>query len=67
MTITLQGLTPRQRMIAELLWLTDDSREVERLCSLDSDARVVRDLIIAAELDQVMEITDEVRDYLCSR
>jgi hypothetical protein len=67
MTITLQGLTPRQRQIAELLWLTDDSREVEQLCSKDRDARVVRDLIVAQELDSYMEVSDEVKDYLTNR
>jgi hypothetical protein len=65
--ITIEGLTPRQRMIAELLWLTDDSREVEQLCSKDRDARVVRDLIVAAELDSYMEVSDEVKDYLTNR
>ena len=67
MTITLQGLTPRQRQIAELLWLTEDPDQVTRLCAQDRDARVVRDLIIAAELDSYMEVSDEVRDYLCGR
>lgn len=65
--ITLTGLTPRQRLIADILWLTTDGQEVDRLCSLDRDARVVRDMIIAAELDSYMEVTDEVRDYLCGR
>jgi hypothetical protein len=65
--ITVTGLTPRQRMIADLLWHTEDQDQVERLCRLDRDARVVRDMIVAAELDQVMEVTDEVRDYICSR
>ncbi len=65
--ITLTGLSPRQRLIADILWLTTDSQEVDRLCSLDRDARVVRDMIIAAELDSYMEVTDEVRDYLCGR
>jgi ABC-type Mn2+/Zn2+ transport system ATPase subunit len=52
--ITLTGLSPRQRQMADILWLTHDVREVERLCSLDTDACIVRDLMIAAELDQVV-------------
>jgi hypothetical protein len=64
--ITLSGLTPRQRLVAELLWVTNDKAEVERLCRLDSDARIVRDLIIAAELDSHMEVTDSVKELIDS-
>jgi hypothetical protein len=69
MTITLTGLTPRQRLIADLLWHTDDPQEVARLCSLDSDARIVYDLIVAAELDSVTEVSADVKDLIsrCSR
>ena len=66
--ITLTGLTPRQRLVAELLWNTNDLAEVERLCGLDRDARIVRDLIIAAELDEHMEVTDRVKELIdCCR
>jgi len=64
--ITLTGLTPRQRMVAELLWCTDDQSEVERLCRLDRDARIVRDLIVAAELDEHMEVNDHVKELIDS-
>lgn len=62
--IRIQGLTPRQRLIADLLWLTEDHRQVERLCSQDRDARVVRELIVAAELDQYQEIHRDVQDLI---
>jgi microcystin degradation protein MlrC len=66
--ITLTGLTPRQRMVADLLWNTNDQSEVERLCRLDRDARIVRDLIIAAELDEHMEVTRSVKELIdCCR
>jgi microcystin degradation protein MlrC len=66
--ITLTGLTPRQRMFADLLWNTNDPAEVQRLCRLDRDARTVRDLIIAAELDEHMEVTDRVKELIdCCR
>ena len=66
--ITLTGLTPRQRMFADLLWNTNDLAEVQRLCRLDRDARIVRDLIIAAELDEHMEVTDRVKELIdCCR
>ena len=64
--ITLTGLTPRQRLMAELLWTTNDASEVARYVRLDRDARIVYDLIIAAELDNHMEVSDEVCDYLNS-
>ena len=66
--ITLTGLTPRQRMFADLLWNTNDPAEVQRLCRLDRDARTVRDLIIAAELDEYMEVTRSVKELIdCCR
>jgi hypothetical protein len=66
--ITLTGLTPRQRMFADLLWNTNDLAEVQRLCRLDRDARIVRDLIIAAELDEHMEVNDSVKELIdCCR
>jgi predicted transcriptional regulator len=66
--ITLTGLTPRQRMFADLLWNTNDLAEVQRLCRLDRDARTVRDLIIAAELDEHMEVTRSVKELIdCCR
>lgn len=70
--ITIQGLTPLQQMIADQLWSLDTRSEVDQYIrsmpqSMQAKARVVEQMIIAAELDQVMEITDEVRDYLSSR
>ena len=53
--ITIQGLTARQRKWADILWLTEDQREITRFCALDRDARIVRDLIVASSLDQVLE------------
>jgi hypothetical protein len=61
--LTLTGLSPRQRQWAEILWLTDDAEEVRTFCAQDRDARIVHDLIVAAELDQYMEISTDVKDY----
>lgn len=61
--ITLTGLTPRQRQWAEILWLTDDLQEVQSFCAQDRDARIVHDLMVAAELDTYMEVSDCVKDY----
>lgn len=64
--LTLTGLSPRQRQWAEILWLTDDAEEVRTFCAQDRDAQIVHDLIVAAELDQYMEVSDEVHSYLSS-
>jgi accessory colonization factor AcfC len=52
--------------MADLLWHTEDPAEVDRLSRLDSDARLVRDLMVAAAFDEHMEVTDELADYLSS-
>jgi hypothetical protein len=70
--ITIQGFTALQRDIADRIWAMDTEHEVEHYIQsmprrMQPQARVVLDMIIATELDSYMEITDEVRDYLCSR
>jgi hypothetical protein len=70
--ITIEGLTELQRDIADRLWSLDTTEDVEEYIStlpksLRRQAWTVMTMIIAAELDQVMEITDEVSDYLHSR
>lgn len=69
---TINGLTELQRDIADRLWSLDTTAEINDYIStlprsLKREAWVVMNMIIAAELDQVMEITDEVQDYLHSR
>ena len=70
--IQIQGFSPLQRDLADRLWSMDTQHEVDQFVmalpkSLKREAWVVMQMIIAAELDQVMEVTDEVRDYLCCR
>jgi hypothetical protein len=69
---TITGLTAVQRDIADRLWSLDTTAEINDYIhslprSLKREAWVVMQMIIWAELDQVMEITDEVQDYLHSR
>lgn len=61
-SITIPGLTPRQRQWADILWLTEDQRQVTKFCAQDRDARIVMDLIVAASLDQVTatELAEQV-------
>ena len=70
--ITITGLTELQRRIADRLWSLDTTEAVEDYIStlpksLRQQAWVVMTMIIAAELDSCMEVTDEVSDYLHSR
>jgi len=70
--ITITGLTELQRDIADRLWSLDTTEAVEQYIStlpksLRRQAWVVQQMIIAAELDSYMEITDELHDYLHSR
>jgi hypothetical protein len=70
--ITIQGLTTVQREIADRIWAMDSQHEVEHYIlsmpkRMRTQAWVVLNMIIATELDSYMEVTDEVRDYLCAR
>ena len=70
--ITISGLTDVQRRIADRLWSLDTTAEITDYIqtlprSLRREAWVVQQMIIAAELDQVLEITDEVEHYLRGR
>jgi len=70
--ITIEGLTELQRDIADRLWALDTTAEITDYIStlprsLKREAWVVQQMIIAAELDQVLEITDEVEHYLRGR
>ena len=60
MTITIQGFTAKQHIIADLIWGMDSEADVLNFIQSlpDEDAReamVVRDMIIAAALDQITD------------
>lgn len=66
MTITLEGLTPQQYQIADLLWSCDSQEAVTLLIrnlppQYRKDAVVVHQLMIAAVMDQHTEITEDVQ------
>jgi hypothetical protein len=70
--ITIEGLSQEDCRICDLLWNCDTEFEVANLIAMmppkmQDRALVLRDMIIATELDAYMEVSDEVRDYLCSR
>jgi len=67
--IRIEGFTVTQREIADRIWAMDSQLEVEHYIAamprrLQTQARAVLMMIIAAELDTYMEVSDEVRDYL---
>jgi len=58
--ITLEGLSQQQMQIAEMLWKCNSLEDVDRLVrnmppTYRQDAVVVKELLIAAGLDEVQE------------
>lgn len=71
MTIQLQGLTRQQHQIADMIWSCESQEDVARLIrnlppAYQKDAVVIHDLMIAAVMDQHMEITEDVRALIRS-
>ncbi len=71
MTIELRGLTRQQSQIADLLWNCDSQEDVQRMIAAmptgyREDAVVIHQLMIAAVMDQHMEITADVTDLISS-
>ena len=69
--IQIQGLSPLQRDLADRIWSMDTEQEVQEFVmtlpkSLKREAWVVMQMIMLAELDSYMEVTDEVREYIRS-
>lgn len=63
--ISLEGLTPRQKAIADLLWNTTTLEEVNALeRTLGKDVVLVKELIIAESLDEYMEVSPFVKNFL---
>ena len=62
---SLEGLTPRQKAIADLLWNTTTLEEVNALeRTLGKDVVLVKELIIAESLDEYMEVSPFVQNFL---
>jgi hypothetical protein len=65
------GFSPLQKELADRIWSMDTQQQVEQYVdrlpkNLKREAYVVIMMIIAQELDTVMEVTDEVRGYIAS-
>lgn len=69
MTIELHGLTRQQHQIADMIWSCDSQADVDRLIqnlppAYKQDAVVIHQLMIAAVMDQYMEITEDVKTLI---
>ena len=69
--IQIQGLTAEDCAICDLLWGCDSDFEVNNLIAMmppamQDRALVLKAMIVAAELDQYMEVSDCVKDYCAS-
>ena len=69
MTIQLHGLTQQQYQIADMIWSCDSQESVARLmrampAAYKQDAETIYELMIAAVMDQHMEITEDVKDII---
>lgn len=67
--ITVEGLTERQRKIADILWHLNDHAAINNLIrsstpELARDIITVREMIVAAALDQHEEVYDQVKDLI---
>ena len=66
--IQIQGLTNEDCAICDLLWRCDSDCEVNNLiammpAAMGDRALVLKAMIVAAELDTYMEVSDSVKDY----
>ena len=70
MKITIEGLTQPQRILADVIWHMDNMESVNgfirslRPASLQRDAIVAKEMIIAAAVDQQTEIQTEITELL---
>ena len=67
--ITVEGLNERQRKIADVLWNLNDMAAIDNLIRSSSpelarDIVTVREMIVAAALDQHEEVYDQVKDLI---
>ena len=67
----IQGFSPLQKDLADRIWALDTELEVTAFImslpkNLKREAYVVMQMIIASELDNVLEVTDDVKNYIRS-
>ena len=71
MSIELHGLSKQQYQIADMIWSCESQQDVDKLIqnlpqAYRQDAVVIHQLMIAAVMDQHMEITEDVKAVIAS-
>jgi len=71
MSITLDGLTRQQYLVADLIWSCNSQEDVHRLIrnlpkQYRRDAETVHALMIAAVFDQYEDVTEDVKELIDS-
>jgi len=71
MSIELHGLSKQQYQIADMIWSCESQQDVDKLIqnlppAYKQDAVVIHQLMIAAVMDQHMEITEDVEAVIAS-
>ena len=69
MSIELHGLTRQQHQIADMIWSCESQEDVDQLIAnlppaYQQDAVVIHQLMIAAVMDQYMEVDLSVKDCI---
>ena len=70
MNITIEGLSPQQRILADVIWHMDNMDAVNgfirslRPQQLQLDAIIAKEMIVAAALDQQTEVQPETTELI---
>jgi hypothetical protein len=67
MLVRVEGLTPRQQQIADLLWVADTDDALRTILRMFGDeAKLVQEMIVLAAIDQVedVDLANNVIDFI---
>ncbi len=70
MLVRVEGLTPRQQQIADLLWVADTDDALRTILRMFGDeAKLVQEMIVLAAIDQVedVDLANNVIDFIRSK
>ncbi len=70
MVVRVEGLTPRQQQIADLLWVADTDDALRTILRMFGDeAKLVQEMIVLAAIDQVedVDLANNVIDFIRSK
>ena len=70
MLVRVEGLTPRQQQIADLLWVADTDDALRTILRMFGDeAKLVQEMIVLAAIDQVedVDLANNIIDFIRSK